>query len=214
LAAIVSSMERVRVLAAGLMALIVAACGGASAANAQQYRGVNVDPQGLIRPALLRSALESYERHASSGLRSNVMAIADFAQRSSARRFYIVDLQTGAVTPMLVAHGKGSDPNHDGVADRFSNATGSHASSLGAYRAAARYQGGHGLSLALDGLEPGNRNARSRAIVVHSNWYVSDQAARANGKIGRSYGCFVVDRAKISDVVRRLEGGGFLYAGR
>jgi hypothetical protein len=43
---------------------------------------------------------------------------------------------------------------------------------------------------------------------------ISDQAARGAGKIGRSYGCFVVDRAKINDVVRRLEGGGFLYAGR
>jgi hypothetical protein len=196
------------------MALFVAACGGAGAANAQQYRGVEIDPQGLIRPALLQSALESYERHASSRLRTNVLAIDDFAQRSSARRFYIVDLRTGAVTPMLVAHGRGSDLDHDGVADRFSDAPGSRASSLGAYRAGARYQGGHGLSLVLDGLDPGNRNARMRAIVVHSNWYVSDQAARANGKVGRSYGCFVVDPAKIDDVVRRLEGGGFLYAGK
>ena len=115
---------------------------------------------------------------------------------------------------LLVAHGQGSDRDHDGVADFFSDANGSHASSLGAFRAAERYQGGHGLSLALDGLDPTNRSARARAVVLHSQWYVSPEIVAQRGVLGRSWGCFVVERAVIDQVVSALEGGGFIYAGR
>jgi hypothetical protein len=194
---------------AAVISVIVTLYGGAGSAHAQHWRGVELDPQRIIRPALLERALDSYERHAGGGVKANVLAIADFARRSSSRRFYLVDLRNGAVSSYLVAHGAGSDRNHDGIADYFSDSNGSHASTLGAFRAGGRYNGDNGLSLRLDGLDAGNRNARSRAIVVHSQWYVSDRMARA-GRIGRSHGCFVVDRSKINEVVRRLEGGGFI----
>jgi hypothetical protein len=200
-----------RVLTAGL-ALIIAACGGVGSAKAQEWQGVEIDPQGLVRPALLQNALQSYQAHAAAGLRANVLAIADFGQPSSARRFYLVDLESGVVTQLLVAHGRGSDQNQDGMAERFSDRSGSLASSLGAYRASEIYVGEHGLALRLDGLDNTNRNARERAIVVHSGWYVSDKMAQ-NGGVGRSYGCFVVDLLQIDDVVRKLGNGGFIYAG-
>lgn len=183
-------------------------------AHALTWRGVDLDPYGQIRPQLLEQALASYERHQDAGLTYGVMMIVDYARRSSEPRLHLLDLRTGVVRSLLVAHGQGSDRDHDGMADFFSDANGSHASSLGAFRAAERYQGGHGLSLALDGLDPTNRSARERAVVLHSQWYVSSEIVAQRGVLGRSWGCFVVERAVIDEVVRALESGGFIYAGR
>jgi hypothetical protein len=183
-------------------------------AHAQAWHGVELDPQRLIRPQLLNSALVAYRQHESEHLSTHSMAVVDFSKPSSQRRLYLVDMLSGDVKSFLVAHGRGSDQNHDAIADTFSDAMGSHASSLGAFRAAARYQGQHGLSLSLDGLDPGNRTARERAVVVHSQWYVSDRMVAEHGRLGRSWGCFVVDPGVIESLVQHLEGGGFLYAGR
>jgi len=183
-------------------------------ARAQAWHGIELDPQGLIRPQLLQSALAAYRQHESEHLSTRNIAVVDFSKPSSQRRLYLVDMLSGDVKSFLVAHGRGSDVDHDAVADTFSDAMGSHASSLGAFRAAARYQGEHGLSLSLDGLDPSNHSARERAVVVHSQWYVSDRMLAEHGKLGRSWGCFVVDPAVIESLVAHLEGGGFLYAGR
>lgn len=197
-----------------ILASLVLALAMAATAHAQSFRGVNLDPQGAIRPALLQSALASYRQHQTDGLSGNVIGIVDFARPSSQPRMYVLDLRTGVVQSLLVAHGQGSDPDHDGIAQIFSDTDGSHASSLGAYRAGEPYQGAHGLSLALDGLDTSNRSARARAVVVHSQWYVSQQMIAQHGQLGRSWGCFVVEPAVISEVVRDLQGGGFIYAGR
>lgn len=197
-----------------LICLVLIACVAASGrAEALQWRGIKLDPEGKVRPQLLAEAVKAYESHDRGDLNGRV-AIVDFARPSAERRLFLLSLATGRVETHLVSHGKGSDRDHDGVADYFSDATGSHASSLGAFRAARRYQGSHGLSLALDGLDPGNRSARSRAIVLHSQWYVSDRVVSQLGKLGRSWGCFAVDRGVIARLVDVLEDGGFIYAGR
>jgi hypothetical protein len=184
-------------------------------AHALTWRGVDLDPRGEIRPQLLERALASYQQHhQGQRLTYGVMMVVDYAKPSSQTRLHLLDLRSGAVRSLLVAHGQGSDRDHDGMADFFSDQNGSHASSLGAYRAAERYHGAHGLSLALDGLDPTNRSARARAIVLHSQWYVSPQVVAQRGVLGRSWGCFVVERAVINEVVSALEGGGFIYAGR
>lgn len=198
---------RLFLICLGLMLALVAP------AHALDWRGVELDRQTVIRPQLLSDAMASYERHRSRGFSGDTITIVDFSKRSSEPRLYLVNLRSGAVRAMLVAHGQGSDRNHDGVADFFSDEDGSHASSLGAFRAAERYQGGHGLSLRLDGLDATNRSARARAIVIHSQWYVSQEMAR-RGRIGRSWGCFVVEPTQIDYVVDTLENGGFVYAGR
>lgn len=186
----------------------------AAPAHAMAWRGVSLDPGGAIRPDLLQNALSSYQQHQAEHLSGSVIGIVDFARPSSQPRLFVLDLRTGAVRSLLVAHGQGSDPDHDGIAQIFSDTDGSHASSLGAYRAGQPYQGAHGLSLALDGLDPTNRSARSRAVVLHSQWYVSPQMIAEHGQLGRSWGCFVVEPTVIADVVRELQNGGFIYAGR
>ncbi|NDC58209.1 MAG: hypothetical protein EBZ50_05165 [Alphaproteobacteria bacterium] len=181
-------------------------------AAALTLNGVTLDPDARIRPAILSAAVDAWRAHPQA--RRDVLAIADFGRTSTEPRFAIVDLATGAVDAMATAHGKGSDPGHDGLAETFTDAPGSNATALGAYLTGGRYQGGHGLSLRLEGLEASNRNAAARAIVVHSAPYMSPGFIAAHGRPGRSWGCIVVDPVRIGAVVDRLEGGALIYAGR
>jgi hypothetical protein len=92
----------------------------------------------------------------------------------------------------LVAHGSNSGEN---FATQFSNREGSYQSSLGLFRTQESYEGTHGYSLRMDGLEPGfNDLARDRAIVIHAADYVNplwskrqgaSAAARAARRCGR-----------------------------
>jgi hypothetical protein len=176
-----------------------------------QINGVMLDPAGQIRPALLSAGLRAWRDHPNAD--RDVLALVDFTKPSVEPRFYILDLKTGAVEAYRTAHGKGSDPEHLGHARTFSNVANSNASSLGAYRARGAYEGKHGLSLALDGLDPSNSNARARAIVLHAADYMTAAFIAAHAQPGRSWGCFVVAPSQIAHVVDRLKNGALIYAG-
>jgi hypothetical protein len=92
----------------------------------------------------------------------------------------------------LVAHGRGSDPGRTGWLGRFSNEPHSNATSAGAYRTGDFYVNAHGRSMRLDGLDPTNSNAPSRAIVVHGAWYANERVISQSGVLGRSEGFFAV----------------------
>src|SRR5262249_28984806 len=117
------------------------------------------------------------------------------------------------VETFLVAHGRGSDPQHTGRVQRFSNEVGSLASSEGAYRTSEQYVGMYGRSIRLDGLDPTNDNADVRAIVIHSAPYVSAAVAQNQGKLGRSEGCFVFAEDDHEQILERLGPGRLLLAG-
>lgn len=174
--------------------------------------GVEVDPGARVRPALLSQALAAWAAHPEA--RRDRIAVADFAANSATPRLFLIDLKTGVVAAYRTAHGKGSDPAHGGMAVSFSNTPGANASSLGLYLTGARYNGAHGLSLFLDGLDETNSNARARAIVLHSAHYMTADFIARFGRPGRSLGCFVVAPNEVADVVQWLEGGVLLYAGR
>jgi hypothetical protein len=91
------------------------------------------------------------------------VGVADFSQPSRAPHFHLVDLAGGKVESLLVAHGRGSDPDHSGWLRRFSNAPGSAATSEGCYVTGDYYGGQHGRSMRLQGLDPSNDNAYARA---------------------------------------------------
>jgi len=167
-----------------------------------------------ISSALLRKALGALNRHHGNIAQRDVIGIADFALASRAPRFYLLDLGSGKVSSHLVAHGHGSDPMHTGWLQRFSNAPSSHATSAGAYRTDALYSGEHGPSIRLSGLDESNSNARARAIVVHSAWYVSDDIAHSSGMLGRSDGCFVFSDMSIREILTRLGPARMIYADR
>ncbi len=165
-----------------------------------------------VDPRLLARALAALDRHRAALAHTDVIAIADYAAASRERRFHLVDLASGATTSLLVAHGRGSDPDHSGWLSRFSNEDGSYASSNGAFVTGTEYIGKHGRSLRLAGLDASNSNAESRAIVIHTAPYVSEAMARDLGKLGRSQGCFTVTETDLGPVLARLAGGRLLYS--
>jgi L,D-transpeptidase catalytic domain len=146
--------------------------------------------------------------------KTDVVGVTNFAAPSRTPRFYIVDMASGEATPFLVAHGRGSDPEHTGWVRQFSNDFGSNASAPGAYLTGGYYEGKHGRSMRLNGLDPENNNAEARAIVVHGAWYVSDNMVRDHGKLGRSEGCFAVAETVLPEVLDRLGPGRLLFAGK
>jgi hypothetical protein len=163
---------------------------------------------------VLQAARRGLERFGADIPHHDLVAVADFARASREPRFHLVDMQSGSVESLLVAHGRGSDPAHTGWLKSFSNVPGSAATSEGCYLTSDPYIGGHGRSMRLKGLEPTNSNAESRAIVVHAAWYVSPEMARVHGVLGRSEGCFAVSDADLPKVMSRLGPGRLIVATR
>jgi hypothetical protein len=171
---------------------------------------VIVDP--AIDPQLLVRARASFDRHRHALTHTDIVGIADFSRPSREARFFLLETNTGRVSKHLVAHGRGSDPDHSGFLERFSNAVGSEASSAGGYVTGDYYPGKYGKSLRVAGLDPTNNNAQERAIVVHSAWYAEPEQVELHGKLGRSEGCFALSYASLQEVLQRLGPGRFLYA--
>jgi hypothetical protein len=169
---------------------------------------------GQAAPSLLRRALDALERHHESITYRDVIGVADFSLPSRTPRFHVVNLADGSVRSHLVAHGRGSDPSHTGWLERFSNEPRSNATSAGAYSTDSFYVGAHGHSMRLQGLDPTNSNALSRAIVVHGAWYVSEEMIGYSGMLGRSQGCFAVADSSLPEIMTALGPGRLIYADR
>ncbi|HEX7873001.1 MAG TPA: murein L,D-transpeptidase catalytic domain family protein [Sphingobium sp.] len=167
-----------------------------------------------IRPALLASALAALQRHGSAVDRRDRIAIADFAAPSSDKRLHFLNLEDGRATSMLVAHGSGSDPDHSGWVEHFSNAFGSNASSEGAFATRNYYIGKHGRSQRIVGLDPTNSNALERALVVHGAWYADASMLQTHGKLGRSQGCFAVGDGDLETAFAHMGPGRMIFAAK
>jgi len=165
---------------------------------------------GGIDPQLFARAKAALEQH--RVWPRDMIGIADFSKPSSEARFHLVDLQNGTVESHLVAHGRGSDPDHSGYLERFSNDFGSYATSNGTYITSDYYQGKYGLSLKVRGLDWSNNNAEERAIVIHNAWYAEPEMIQQHGMLGRSEGCFAMPKTSQYEVMRRLAGGRMIYA--
>ena len=169
-------------------------------------------PARFANSDILGRAKAALDRHKSMIPLRDRVAIADFSVASRDLRFHIVDLISGQSNSYLVAHGRGSDPEHSGWLQRFSNDLGSLATSDGAYLTGQIYEGIHGQSMRLLGLDPVNSNAEPRAIVIHGADYVSEDHIATWGKTGRSEGCFAVARHMIPQVLGMLGPNRMLFA--
>ncbi|MEQ1718973.1 MAG: murein L,D-transpeptidase catalytic domain family protein [Hyphomicrobium sp.] len=195
---------------------------------------VDASGQSMEGDYTLTLALDGYADHVSDGLSEDAWSTAltgfanawadgesdrleygviDFSLPSTDHRFFVVDLRTGDLLfDLLASHGSGSqDPTDDRYADHFSNVSGSYASSLGMLRAAETFDGDHGYSLRLDGLESGwNDNVRDRAIIVHNADYATQAFVDDYGYLGRSQGCPAVDPAFSADLIDTLRDGALI----
>ena len=163
------------------------------------------EQQGRIPREALDKAFAWFREHPEQIKNRNYITIINFDLPSTARRMYVIDLKTGAVEDLLVAHGKQSGENY---ATKFSNTPGSNMSSLGIYLIdKPTPTSKRGMALLLDGMEPTNSKARPREILLHGAPYVSDKYISENGRLGRSLGCPAVDAAVIDRLIEQLQGG-------
>lgn len=168
--------------------------------------------------SLLQPLLERYEQSKETLGNRRYIALVNYRQPSWKPRFHVIDPESlQVVASYRVAHGKGSDPDHDGFVESLGDMQGSYMSSSGFFRTGEAYlsgQDGHGLSLRLEGLSKTNRNAYERNIVIHANHYMERDFINSYGLPGRSHGCLVFSSADRDDVISKLRDGALIYAVR
>ncbi|MBS0358678.1 MAG: murein L,D-transpeptidase catalytic domain family protein [Proteobacteria bacterium] len=165
-----------------------------------------------INPEALKVGLKAYYCAVQAGQVDNpLLTIIDYSKPSTEKRFYVVDVESNHVKfDTLAAHGQGSGDNY---ATQFSDSPSSHQSSIGVFKTGSTYQGSHGESLRLHGLEHGyNAHALSRAVVIHGAPYVSETFAQRMGRLGRSWGCPALSTDIIKPVIRAIKEGSLVVA--
>ena len=174
-----------------------------------------IDPTNKVPRGLLEDALLYFDANQTHIPKKRYVVVIDMSLYSGKDRYWLVDLQTGAVEPHKVSHGSGSDADNNGYADTFGNVSGSNKTSLGFYLTGEIYDGTHEHSMRLDGLSPSgspngmaNTNARSRLIVMHEASYVSDTNTSQQG---RSNGCPALDPDIEVAMVDRIHDGSLMY---
>jgi len=143
------------------------------------------------------------------------LIIVDYTQPSQTKRLAVMNLENGRLLfHTRVAHGK----NSGGVyAHKLSNIAGSLQSSAGLFKITDEFNGKHGKSLRLMGLDPElNSNSKERGIIIHSAKYVSLKSIIANWKkgfyLGRSAGCFVLSNDSFNKLNQELIRPAYLYS--
>lgn len=180
----------------------------------QIYQKCSLQKLGLDYSVFERAAVGYFQLKGNKQLKKDdLLTIIDFTKPSSKKRLYTIDIeQQKLLHHSLVAHGRNTGMLY---AEKFSNRHSSLQSSLGFYRTGGVYQGEHGYSMYLDGLEKGvNDQARPRAIVMHPADYASPQYLKQHGRLGRSWGCPALPPAESSKIINSIKSGSclFIYA--
>jgi hypothetical protein len=172
----------------------------------------------LSRPQALENAFRSYFAYKTSHpdeVRKPYLYFVDYGLPNTTPRGYVFDMESLKVVdgPFMVAHGRGS-AERGGIPTRFSNASGSNATSLGLYVAKATYdfrgksagQAYRSIGLRLKGVSTGfNDNALARGVVAHGAPYVAPNRA------GRSEGCPAMEPARAKELLPKLADGGMVF---
>ena len=170
------------------------------------------NPSIAPQPEVLEMAVSGYLNLVKEGkiAKGSPLSVIDFSLPSSKERLWIFDIDEGLLLyHSLVSHGRNSG---DLFAKSFSNINSSYMSSLGFYVTGETYQGKHGYSLRLDGVEKGfNDRARERAIVIHGADYANKDFVKTTGRLGRSLGCPALPMDIYKDVINTIKEGSCLF---
>lgn len=175
------------------------------------YETISTEEYSLPQYESFSKAFEGYEQLKLQGkIENEVLTIVDFSLSSKEERMWVIDMNTKQILlQSLVAHGRNSGFE---FADNFSNQSESYKSSLGFYLTGEVYQGKHGTSLRLDGMEYGiNNNARDRAVVIHGADYASKDFVKAHGRLGRSQGCPAVPYSVHKELISTIKNKSVLF---
>lgn len=180
---------------------------------ARMYAALDFGDKGKLNAAVFALAYKGYNRLLAAGkiLQPGLLTIIDYSLSSNMPRLWVLDLVARRVVyHTFVAHGQGTGEE---FAEKFSNRESSHQSSLGFYTTGNTYQGQHGLSLYLHGMDRGfNDAAYARSVVLHGAAYVSESFIQAHKRLGRSWGCPAVAEQLAPELIRLLQGGTCLFA--
>ena len=186
--------------------------GNPTTKNESEIASIQLSEKLNINTKAFMLAIKGYEKLKQLGKITNqrYLTIADMSQASSAPRLYIVDMKKQALLMQtFVAHGRNSGLL---FAKQFSNLVGSFQSSLGFYITGKPYQGKHGKSLILKGVEAGiNDNAEQRAIVLHGADYANKGFVHQQGYLGRSLGCPAVPNQQVEAIIQAIQGASCLF---
>ena len=176
------------------------------------YQALGAEQEGL-RFETFAKAMTGYLNLRQGGkLAENkqLLTVIDFDLPSTEKRLWVLDLAKHEILfHTLVAHGHNSGENE---ATNFSNTDQSNMSSLGFYATGSEYEGKHGRSLKLQGLDEGfNTNAASRSVVMHGADYVSEAFIKQNGRLGRSLGCPALPMELKDQIIETVTGGTCLF---
>ena len=164
-----------------------------------------------LRPEVLEQACVGYLTLHPTGRieRAGLLAVADMDLPNTTERLWVLDLKNAQVLHRsLVAHGQGSGHLR---ARHFSNAEKSACTSLGFYRTADTYDGIHGYSRRIEGLDQGqNANAYDRYVVLHAADYASPGYVRSHGHLGYSRGCPALPPAQFKEIIATMRVGSML----
>ncbi len=185
--------------------------GGFEAKAANLYAGLNANHFELPQLKSFSEALKGFYQLQQKGeLQRDVLTIIDFSMSSNTKRLWIIDMASEKVLMnTYVSHGKNTGEE---FANSFSNTDSSNKSSLGFYTTGEIYNGKHGMSLKLDGMEQGvNDNARRRGIVMHAADYVSTDFIKNHNRLGRSQGCPAVPVELSSQIIQMIKNKSCLF---
>jgi len=175
------------------------------------YDLISLGDYGLEKDVFF-NAYKGFEYLQSKGLlqKTNVLTICDYSQSSRNKRLYVIDIVNSRLLfNTYVSHGKNSGEE---FATSFSNLNNSNKSSLGFLVTGNPYKGRAGLSLQLNGMEPGiNDKVKMRSIVLHGSRYVTASVAGARGAISRSYGCPAVPYGAHFKIIDAIKGGSCVF---
>ena len=164
-----------------------------------------------LRPEVLEQACVGYLTLHPTGRieRAGLLAVADMDLPNTTERLWVLDLKNARVLHRsLVAHGEGSGQLR---ARRFSNREKSACTSLGFYRTGATYDGLHGYSRRIEGLDQGqNANAFDRYVVLHAADYASPKYIRQHGHLGYSRGCPALPPEQFEAIIATVRVGSML----
>lgn len=175
------------------------------------YSKLNLQAKGLSEDAF-NLGIKGYTKLRDLGRipKDQVLTIVDFSKPSTEKRLFVIDVNEEKVLfHTYVAHGKNTG---DKVARKFSNIPESLQSSLGFYTTLSTYNGKHGYSLKLEGLERGiNHLAKDRAIVIHGADYATEGFIKRNGYLGRSWGCPALPPNLNKPIIDEIKDGSCLF---
>lgn len=191
----------------------LSACHSDSEENLQKSGILSYPHTAGLTPEVMKYAMNGYQwaldHHQVTN--KNILTVVNFDLPSYEKRMWVIDLQSRKVLMALhVTQGKNSGAIY---ATRFSNRPGSLESSPGIFTTGEVYDGEHGRSMRVNGLEPGiNDRAMERAIVIHPASYVTPSFIKENGYAGRSWGCFAVNPSRLNKLFRIIKNQSVLFA--